>query len=181
MIRKAKKGHVTSVDPKKGRVGSQKWEKAQADTKAKKQKRSASPRKPPAPHEETSITRGIYRLFEMYGPNNVTLEQCLEVAKAIKPTTAFTRWHMYYHRKIYKQLVAANADPFNPIGIRPKGEVYLDEKGIARLDTSKAVQRDKRGKIIKPKTKPLRNPAAKRTEGPKTMAEFFALQENGGK
>lgn len=178
MLRKIKKGHISSVDPKKGRLGSEKRKEHDKKTKAAAKKRAANPRKPPKPSEETSITRGIYRLFQLNGPDLTTLDMCIEVAKAIKPDTKFDRWHLYYHRKIYKQLVAANEDPFNPIGIRPKGEVIVpdDDYGTVRLDRSKAPKRDIRGKIIKQRAggrQPLKQQAK---SGPKTLAEFYEEQ-----
>ncbi len=177
MIRKAKKGHITTVDPKKGRVGSHKWKDVQKTAKAKAKKRAANPRKPPEAREETSITRGIYRLFDKYGPSLVSIDMAIEVARAIKPDSKFDKWHLYFHRKIYKQLVADGVDPYAPVGIRPKGEVYIDKQGVQRIDKSTIVRRDKKGKLVKAKAtgrKPL--PVAK-TSGPKTLAEFYALEK----
>lgn len=172
MLRKAKKGHVTSVDPKKGRLGSKLNDDAQKAAKAAAKKRLAKRKTPPKPHEETSITRGIYRLFDIHTPAMTTLEMCVAVAKVIKPDTKFDKWHLYYHRKVYKQLVANGEDPYNQIGIRPKGEVYIDEKGVARLDKSKAPV-TKKVKIKKTGRGPLPTPST----GPKSLAEFFAMEQ----
>lgn len=54
-----------------------------------------------------SIREMCYAIFDEKGPNNVRLKDVLELAKKIKPDTKFNRWHLYFHRKTYRDWVRA--------------------------------------------------------------------------
>lgn len=61
-----------------------------------------------------SIREMCYALFDELGPNEVTLELVLPLAKKLKPDTKFDKSHLYYHRQHWKNARLMEADDIRP-------------------------------------------------------------------
>ncbi len=51
----------------------------------------------------TVISKAIYDYFNKVGINNTNYDHCLQLAKIIKPTTKFNKYHYYWYKKYYKE------------------------------------------------------------------------------
>lgn len=57
-----------------------------------------------------SITQALHKRFTEVGPENVKLAEALEIAKKIKPDTAFNSKHLTWHRNYYREKQARLAE-----------------------------------------------------------------------
>ncbi len=82
--------------------------KTETEKKEKKVKDPATKQsKPLDPKSYRSIREACYALFDRDGVDNVKVEDAMKLAQAIKPDTKFNKWHLYYHRKGYKDMKRA--------------------------------------------------------------------------
>ncbi len=69
----------------------------------KKAKPKATINKTPEEPKFSSITKAMYWLFDTKGPENVSVEEATKLARKVKSNTKFNKWHLYFHRKNYRQ------------------------------------------------------------------------------
>jgi hypothetical protein len=67
-----------------------------------------------------TIKEEIFKLFRKLGWENVTNEVAFEAAKIVKPTTKWNITHLYYWRKIFKQLCESGVEKNGPMKVTKK-------------------------------------------------------------
>ncbi len=82
---------------------------AKARRKAVVRKKSVSTKKAKAAPKKKSeskypsIKAALYALFASKGCENVSVAEATVLAKSVKKDTKFNRWHLYFHRKNWRQ------------------------------------------------------------------------------
>lgn len=49
-----------------------------------------------------SIRSAIFEMFDKVGVDKVGLAEALKKAQSVKSDTKFSKWHLYYYRKVWK-------------------------------------------------------------------------------
>ena len=103
--------------------------------------------------QKVSITKAIYALLHEHGPERVTVALATELAQKVNKTTKFDKWHLYFHRKNYRQLdlegeLEGKLDLTNPVIRRLVGS--LKNKPLKPGDVGKkATPAKKKAKVAK--------------------------------
>ncbi len=68
---------------------------------AKKSKKKSAKK---SGYKRGSLSAAIYELFDKKGVDEVTYDECLELAKSVKKDTKFDKYHFSWYKNKYRQL-----------------------------------------------------------------------------
>ena len=71
-------------------------------SKKRKVKKSKKTKVRVVQYQRGTLIKSIYAMFDKVGWDTVTYEECLALAKSIKPDTKFNKYHFSWYKNDYK-------------------------------------------------------------------------------